>query len=436
MNPPSQFSDDARLRVLVIAYYFPPMGLSGVQRISKFVKYLTRYGWEPEVLTVDPMGYYAYDETLLQEVLEEGVVIHRTQSKDPNRLFKKQQMVDLPSERTRKAWSGVSHFFLVPDSKIGWKKHAVAAGLALIKKKPFDIIFSTAPPFSAHLIGMELSEQTGIPLVADFREPWLDNSRHKYPTSFHRKRHLAMEEMIVKKAEGITTINRSIKEDLIKRHLNADAYNKIRIITHGFDPEDFQSSVEPDTGALRLTYSGMFYDAQVPDYFLKALHKVVTDQTELRKYFRAQFVGLPAPSLVNLVRALKMEDIVTISGYKNHREAVQLIQQASVLWMTLGHQRGVEKMSTSKLYEYFGTHRPILGLLPQGEEASTLKAYGASLVVPPDDIDAIARAILTLLEQWKAGSLPSPDPAFVERYNRATLAADLAKFFTTLLHTA
>ena len=165
-------SDDLR-RVLLIAYYFPPLGLSGVQRTAKFAKFLGRYGWKPTVLTVEPAGYYAFDESLLREVEEAGVEIVRTTSLDANRLFKKKGVVRLPSEFIRKAAGFIGDLLFIPDTKIGWKRRALKAALELTARTRFDAILATAPPQTDFLIGMELKRRTGIPLLVDYRDAWM-----------------------------------------------------------------------------------------------------------------------------------------------------------------------------------------------------------------------------------------------------------------------
>ena len=117
-------------KVLVIAYYFPPLGLSGVQRTVKFVKYLEQYGWKPTVLTVSHTGYYAKDESMLREMESRNIRIIRADSLDPNRLFNKKGVVKMPAERTRKILSRLSDTVFIPDNKIGWKRSAINAAFA------------------------------------------------------------------------------------------------------------------------------------------------------------------------------------------------------------------------------------------------------------------------------------------------------------------
>jgi hypothetical protein len=127
--------NDGFRKVLLIAYYFPPMGLSGVQRTVKFAKFLPKYGWKPTVLTVEPTGYYAFDETLLHEAEEAGVKIVRTKSYDINHLFKKRGIVKMPSERMRKILQFFGDLFFIPDTKIGWKSSAIKVASELFKQE-------------------------------------------------------------------------------------------------------------------------------------------------------------------------------------------------------------------------------------------------------------------------------------------------------------
>ncbi|MBI2429139.1 MAG: glycosyl transferase family 1, partial [Ignavibacteriales bacterium] len=123
-------------KVLVIAYYFPPLGGSGVQRILKFVKYLPQFGWQPTVLTIGPTAYYAKDESLLKEIESLNIKIIRTSSLDPNSVVhKKQEVVKMPKEGTRKIFSFLSDLFFIPDNKIGWKRKAIKAASELLKKE-------------------------------------------------------------------------------------------------------------------------------------------------------------------------------------------------------------------------------------------------------------------------------------------------------------
>jgi hypothetical protein len=197
-------------RVLIVAYYFPPMGMSGVQRVAKFARYLPRSGWQPTVLTVEPAGYYAYDASLLDEIEQAGISMIRTPSIDPTKLFGRHKTVALPAEATRKRLAGLSQLLFVPDNKVGWYPYAVRAGLRELKARPYDAVFASAPPYTALLIAERLSTAGRLPLVVDFRDDWLENPRHSYPSVLHQALHRRMERRVIGRSKSVIAINKTI----------------------------------------------------------------------------------------------------------------------------------------------------------------------------------------------------------------------------------
>lgn len=426
-------SGDTR-RVLVIAYYFPPMGLSGVQRTSKFVKYLPDHGWQPTVLTVDTVGYYAKDESLLEELADRDVRIVRTPPAGPGRLFVRRGTLRLPSERTRKFLSRLSDTFFIPDNKIGWKRAAVSTALALHRETPFDVIFSTAPPFTDFLIGAAVKAAIGKPLVLDYRDPW-----HAYPfrfdaTPFHRRKHAALERRVLKASNRVVTTNRRVKEMLIARYPFL-TYHDIDILPQGFDPADFapppgrgNDGVAPRRpGTMRFTYAGVFWEDRVPTYFLEALAAALARRPALRDRLEAVFVGNFRDENLRLVERLGLKDVVRVVGYVPHRTCVRWLQESDLLWMIVGDDSG----SPGKAYEYIGARKPILGCVPEGFLQSTIEEAGG-VTVRPDDIPGITRELLDFADRFDAGRPGGPSDAVVERYDRFRLTGTLARLFNGL----
>ena len=391
--------------MLVVAYYFPPMGMSGVQRVAKFVKYLPEHGWQPTVLTVAPGGYFAYDETLLREVEAAGAEIVRTASWDPTRLFGRKRTVALPGESARRRLSNASQFVFVPDNKIGWLPYAVRAGRRLLRERPFEAVFSSAPPYTAHLVAARLARAAGLPLITDFRDDWVGNPRHVYPTPWHRRVHERLERRVVRASCRVTTINTHIRDALVRRNGGDAVARRVSVLPQGFDPADFERpAASRNPHRMRLLYSGVFYDAQTPDVFLRALAVWLEGRPDVRGRVEAVFVGLVPEASRALAERLGLGGVVRYEGYRPHDEAI----------------------STSKLFEYFGAEKPILALVPEGAAREALAPYGAARVVEPDDTAAVADALDDLFRRWDEGRLPRPDPAYVRRFDRRNLAGDLA----------
>ncbi|MEM8487729.1 MAG: glycosyltransferase [Bacteroidota bacterium] len=420
--------------LLVIAYYFPPMGLSGVQRITKFVKYLPAYGWRTTVLTVAPGGYFAFDEALMRDLDQPEINIHRTQAFDPTRFFRKQRTIELPKEASRKRLSGLSQLLFVPDNKIGWYRIAVKKALQLHKEKPFDGILATAPPYTCGLIARRVSKQCNIPFVLDLRDDWLENPRHHYPTILHQKAHKRLESSVFNAASSIITVNGRIADAIRGRHPNRA--NIVSVIDQGFDPEDFETApsipnAAPET--LHFLYSGVFYDRQKPDYFLEALSRVVRENPETS--VKAHFAGLVPHDMEALVERFGLHNHVVLHGYVDHDIAIAHLKRADVLWMTVGSGPGQEQISTSKLFEYFGAQKPILGLVPEGAARHALSKCKAAFIAPPEDVEAIEAQIRLIYAQWKESVLKRPGEAFVAQYNRRLLAGALADLLREALKT-
>lgn len=418
-------------RVLVIAYYFPPMGLSGVQRTLKFVKYLPQFGWKPTVLTVEPRGYFAHDESLLDELKGRDVAIIRTNAAGPGKAFAKKTTVNLPYEPLRKLLSCVSDTFFIPDNKIGWKHKAVRAALAAHRSAPFDLIFATAPPFTDFLVGAALRRRTGKPLVLDYRDPWIEYPHKFYPTPLHKLRHSNLERRVLKTSSHILTTNRRVKELLIQRY-DFLGYHDVQILPQGFDPEDFQQvseiGVVPRSGKMRVTYAGVFWEDRVPTYFLHALHALFQERPEWRQRIEALFMGKFRAENVKLVKKLGLSDAVTIVDYLPHRLCVNNLVASDVLWMIVGDDVG----SPGKVYEYIGARKPILGCVPEGFLKQTILEAGG-IVTEPHDVVGIKRALEEFYRRYEAGTLQGPRPDVVAKYDRIKLTAELVKVFEALM---
>lgn len=416
-------------KVLVIAYYFPPMGLSGVQRTLKFVKYFPQFQWMPTVLTVRSTGYFAKDESLLKEIVPLGVEIIRTGSFDPNRLFQKQEVVKMPTERTRKLLSRISDSIFIPDNKIGWKGPALKAASALLQKHKFDAIFATAPPQTDFLIGKALKEKFRLPLMIDYRDSWLDYPFKFYPTPLHKYANYRLEKGVLRSADAVIVTSRRTKELLLRRYKFL-TYNDVQIISQGFDPEDMKVAPGvklPRIDKMRITYSGVFYEDRTPEYFLEALHLVHKNNAKLRGRIEACFIGAFRDEHLKIVNRLGLQNSVNIRGYLDHAECVHYLLASDVLWVMMGD----DKSSPGKIFEYIGAKKKILGCVPEGMMRSTIEEAGG-ICVGPRDVPKIAEAIIRLHEQYERRQLRGPKQDIVDKYNRITLAGEVAKTLSAL----
>ncbi len=416
-------------KVLVIAYYYPPLGLSGVQRTVKFTKYLKNFNWEPTVITTGNVAYFAHDESLLKEVEQAGIKVIRTSASDPNAVLSKFGTMRMP-ERIRKMLNRISQTFFIPDNKVSWSNKAYQIASEVLAKETFDIIYVTIPPFSAFNIAAKLKKKFNVPLFADYRDLWFGNQFAFYPTPVHSYLHKKMEYKALRAADKIITTNRRIKEKLIN-YYQFLTFEDIFIIPHGYDDEDFENlQVEKKSNSkMRITYSGIFYEFITPKYLLKAFKKISLERPDISSNIELHFIGLLKNENKKLIRKLNLDGNVFEHGYLPHKDALSKTMMSDVLWMMVGNSRNSDTISSGKLYEYFGTQKPIIASLPEGALKAAAEGYGAAFITQPDNIDEIKQAIIHVYELYLKNELPTPNEEFVKQHQREYLTEQLSKQF-------
>ncbi len=409
------------------------MGMGGVQRTAKFVKYLHLYGWQPYVLTTTPKLYLADDKCLLNEVEAAGVKIFRTGNTESNKNGHK--VVKFKNDSNRKFLSNLSQTLLIPDSKIFWKNKALELAEKIISENGIDMIFSTAPPYTDFLIACKLKEKYGIPVVLDYRDSWIDCPNNFYATPFHKNMHMKMETSVLECADKIVTINSRIKELIIQRYPFVKDEN-IKVISHGFDPEDFEKhqGTAEKKNKMRITYSGSFLNYYTPKYFLNGLKNAFERRPELKDKIEACFIGVFPEEYKDYIKEINLESAVNIIGYVEHSACVQYLMDSDILWMMINKTNRSDLHSTGKLYEYFGTRKPILACVPQGVARESLKDYGSVKITNPDDSMEIADAIIEYYNLYEKNALPIANEEMVSQYDRKKLSGLLTHEFDLASH--
>jgi len=417
-------------KVLVIAYYFPPLGLSGVQRTLKFTKYMSKYGWQPTVITTGNVAYFAHDFSLLKEAQDAGINIIRTEAFDVNSILGKQyETVSMPKEYIRKILSSISKTFFIPDNKRSWAKKAYRTARELLQKENFDLIYVSIPPFSSFMYAANLKKEFGIPLFVDYRDLWYGNHFAFYPTPYHRYKHKKLEYTALHSADKIVAVNRRVKEKLILTYPFL-SHNDVLIIPHGYDPADFEIAGEKKTSSkMKLTYAGIFYETITPKFLLKAFKQLSVERPDIVANIELEFIGHLRKENKKLITEFGINEFVHDYGYLDHAETVKKIKASDVLWLMLGRMPNADTVSPGKLMEYFGTRKPILGCVVDGTSKTSLQEYGASFITEPDDIEGIKNTLIKIHELYIKGNLPKPNEEFVLRHDRSILTEQLVKAF-------
>jgi len=414
-------------KVLVIAYYFPPMGLSGVQRTLKFVKYLKNYNWEPTVITTSDVAYFAHDDSLQKELDETGIRVIRVAGSDLNSLLSKKGTVKLPSEFVRKTFNRLSQIFFIPDNKISWAKKAFKKAIEILSTEHFDCVFVTGPPFSQFDIFSEIKKKNNIPLILDYRDLWFDSYFSFYPTPYHRILHKKKEYRALKAADIIIVTNRKLKEKLLNiyRFLT---FNDVIIIPHGFDQKDFEEipAQSKPQNKMVLMYSGIFLVYSTPEYFLRAFKQLSLERTDIASNIELHFVGFLRKENQKLIRKLNLQSFIKDHGYVNHVESIAKLKSADVLWFMVGKRKNIDAILPGKIYEYLGSRKPVIACVPEGAAKMAASEYKASFITEPDNIEQIKNTIVEVYNLYNEGKLPAPDEKYVESFRRDFLTEQLA----------
>lgn len=407
------------------------MGLSGVQRTLKFVKYMKNFNWEPTVITTGNVAYYAHDTFLAKELEEADIrVIRVSGSKEPNSLFSKLGTVKLPSEFFRNILNKLSQTFFIPDNKISWSKLAYQKIDEILSREKFDTLFITSPPFSAFDIISQIKKKHDIPLFADYRDLWYKSYFSFYPTPFHRLLHKKKEYRALKAADRITVTNRKIKEKLLNTYPFL-TFEDVVILSHGYDPEDFEKipAQSKPQNKMVLMYSGIFMVYNTPVYLLKAFKQLTIERPDIASNIELHFVGFLRKENQKLIRKLKLQAFIKDHGYVNHNEAIAKIKSADVLWFMVGRRKNIDAILPGKVYEYLGAKKPVLACVPDGAAKMAVEESGAGFVCSPDDVNDIKNSILKIYNHYKNGTLPVPSEEVLEKFRRDNLTELLTKQF-------
>ncbi len=416
--------------VLVLAYYFPPLGLGGTQRVAKFVKYLPEFGWQPYVVTVKETAYYAYDPSLLHDVRAARVV--RTGSLDPQRLLARMRGrgdATLQNGATSPRWrlgQTLANWVLIPDSKVLWLPFALAKAHQVVRRERVACVLTTSPPHSVHLAGLWLKRLTGKPWVADFRDGWSGGQFQSEPTAWHRAWNRRLEGAVLRRADAVVGVSRKLVETLRSRTAGAD--DKFHVIPNGYDPDDFAGLLPArNREKMRVVYCGALTAAAPLTGFLEALKQALQKSDELRARFELVLVGANlTPELTGEIRALYLEDYVRFTGYVEHRAAVEKLLQADVLLYSVADWAG-EDFVPGKTFEYLAAGRPVLAVGPRVEGTEILERTGRIARFGHADVAEMERYLLEAFAWFKAGKLAQPDVTGNPQYERKTLTEHLAR---------
>lgn len=417
-------------RALIIANEFPPMGGAGVQRTTKFVKYLRDFGIEPVILTKDHPGGLT-DETLLKDI-PEGVHIHRLKAYD---MVDRHGIMRLPMK-----FLGTR--ILSPDSEYFWYLFNRKRAEEIIKRESIDCIYTTSFPYSSHLLGLHLKRIfPEIPWICDFRDEWTNNPYHL--DSIYKRMKLRMEKK--KELEVTSSCDFFITNTplMLQGFLKDDPTLEGRsvFIPNGYDEDDFKDTVDQRDGEGKfvITYTGSLYGRRNLDEFMEGLKIAVEDGKIHKDQLEIRIVGNIYEKVVKAyAEKYGLINVIKSYGYLPHKESIQMLFKSDMILLVIGKGKGSRNFYTGKIFEYIRAKRPILAIVPDdGVAADVIKETRTGMVVDPEDIQGVADSLSKLYSDWSKGIVDhEPDWEQIERYSRRSQTEKLSRIFIKMIEEA
>jgi glycosyltransferase involved in cell wall biosynthesis len=419
------------LKVLIITYYWPPAGGSGVQRWLKFVKYLQEFGIVPVVYTVDNGNYVKQDVSLLSEVPQNIEILKQPIWEPTNLLFwrkNKRQKKGVSNDSKGGLLSFIRGNFFIPDPKIAWVQPSVNYLQKYLDKNDVAILISTGPPHSMHLIAQKLHQQNDVKWLADFRDPWSDLYYNKdfKQGSFAKNKSKKLEEGVLKNADCILTVSNSLRQDFL------EIANRVEVISNGFDTEVLGAEEVSLDKNFSISYIGLLPKQSNPIILFKVLKELCDESSEFKRALQINFVGDISEDVKVAIEASGLEMNTSFLGYVSHQKAITYQKCSQVLLLLIPDVANNKGILTGKLFEYLAAKRPILAIGPSdGDLATILEETNAGTVFAFDGQEKLKLEIRRLYTAYKEHMLFVASKN-IEKYHRKELTKKLASILKSL----
>jgi glycosyltransferase involved in cell wall biosynthesis len=430
-------------KVLIITYYWPPMGGGGVQRWLKMTKYFREFGWEPVIFTTENGEASVVDESMLAEI-PKGIETLRVPIWEPFGLYKKllgknkdERIAPSLGQETKgnstlhnlSIW--VRGNFFIPDARMFWIKPSSKFLKKYLEENKIDAIISTGPPHSTHLIAYNATRKNNIPWVADFRDPWTNiDFYHKLMlTKWADKRHKKLEQRVLINADAVVTVSWSWAKDFEKL-----IDKKIEVITNGFDPDDFNQTKQVMLDKkFTITHAGSLNEDRNPTILWKVLSDLVKELDGFKNDLEIKFIGQVDISASNEIKQYGLENYFTRINHLPHHLVIKEIMKSQTLLLPLNDVPNIDGVVPGKLYEYIGAKRPIICIgKPTGDSAKIILETKAGSVTDFNDYQSLKDNIVDYYNSYKKQNLHISSEGF-EKYSRKILAGSFAKKLDELI---
>jgi glycosyltransferase involved in cell wall biosynthesis len=415
------------MKLLLVTLYFPPAGGGGVQRPLKFASHLPALGIETHVLAPDDPKWVHEDADL---PLPTQAWIHRARYVGPRgRRIADEQHGRSGVELALMRASTLGRRILVPDENVTWNATAIPKAISIARSEGIDVVMTTSPPGSVHLIGAAVQKTTGAKWVADLRDSvamHAHRSTEGIAARAKQKTRAGVAHLIARQADAIVCAAESIAVEM--RGLNPRG--RLVTITNGCDFDDFAGIDYARADRFRITHAGSFFGKRDPKPFLRALAESGLKDVTVR------FLGDFRPGDREFMESLGLADRVELIDHVPRRESLRLQRDSDVLLLLIpdagGRGRGV---LSGKVFEYLAAERPVLASVPEdGAAAQLIRDTGAGVVAGPEDVPAIRDALVSMHAQWREGKLDGTplSPQWRDKLSRASRVEELAELLESL----
>jgi glycosyltransferase involved in cell wall biosynthesis len=431
-------------RALIITYYWPPSGGAGIQRWLKFVKYLREFDWEPVIYTPENPENPETDLSLFQDIPADLEVLKRP-IWEPYNLYKKfiGQKTDekihsafLSEHRKKPLIENFSVWlrgnFFIPDARKFWIRPSVHYLTRYLGNHPVNVIISTGPPHSMHLIALPLAKKFNVPWLADFRDPWteIDFYQELRLTPWADRKHRQLEKEVLQAAGTVTVISDGMAESFYRIHPRL-----YHVITNGFDEDDIappEYSLSVDSH-FSIAHIGTLVSTRNPITFWDALKQAIIEQPGLSDDLEIKLVGKVDWTVQNSIEQFGLSKFIRRMEYLPHREAIRQQQHSRILLLIINNTPNAGMILTGKFFEYLAARRPILCLGPvHGDAAKILDETHSGLIVGFGDSRKMKEHILILYRLYKNNALVSTTQN-IDLYARKNLTSKLASILNNMV---
>jgi glycosyltransferase involved in cell wall biosynthesis len=415
------------VKVLLVTMYFPPSGGGGVQRALKFATHLPELGIETHVLAPDDPKWIHRDDDPMPPML---AWVHRARYIGPKGRKPAEELHGTQGlERFTKQAQLAGRRLLVPDENVSWNLTAIPTAIRIVKREQIDVVITTSPPSSVHLVGASVKRATGIPWVADLRDSVVAHPHRHAERLLVRAKEQgehAIAKLIARSANAIVGVSEAISDEMRERNPKGPVVT----IANGSDFDDFAGLEHTPSDRLRITHAGSFFGKRDPRPFLTALKQSGLDDVSVR------FLGDFRTSDREWAEQLGLGDRLELIAYAPRRRSLELQRDSDALLLLIPEAGGRGKgVLSGKVFEYLAAERPILAIVPpEGAAADLIRQTGAGIVVGPDDVEGMTAALRDLHAQWKAGTLVG-SPLSEEwrvKVSRQTRVEELAQLLESL----